>query len=264
MRNRLGVAAGLLFAWTVAAAAAGETPLLPGETVRAENDGAEAKTVTVATFEHVPTSSSYAVRGRVRCENVAPGAYLELLNTLPGQGTYFTRALDGAGPMAKLEGTSPARAFELPFHLMDAKPASVTLTLNVRLPGAGVVELSDLSLVDDAGGASALSGQPRFFAGLAIAAAVYFAVLGMVAGLCVPKGRGRPWVAGLLGVGLAAGVGLMLAGVYGWRAGWPSAEWALCLQVGGIAFAVLLPNAFLIRQRYRQAELRKIRAMDCG
>ena len=97
---------------------------------------------------------AYAVDGFVRYEGVESDGFLEMWNHLPakkgdaeiGQ-SFFSRTVDVSGPMGKLSGDSDWRAFQLPAIINDGTGRRpLKLTLNVVLPGEGIVEIRGLRL----------------------------------------------------------------------------------------------------------------------
>ena len=113
---------------------------------KVENNQSASKTVTVKTLDYRPTSPIYVVSGQVQYQDVEGAAYLEMWNIMPDGNRYFSRTVMDSGTMRKIQGTSKWRKFELPFNLMDAKPESVTLEINVVMPGKGTIELSDITI----------------------------------------------------------------------------------------------------------------------
>ena len=92
----------------------------------------------------------YALRGELRHRDVEGAAYLEMWTVLPDGGRYFTRTLAEMGPMGSLRGSSAGwRAVELPFDLGESGRMPARVVLNVVLPGAGVVDIGALELVDE-------------------------------------------------------------------------------------------------------------------
>ena len=118
------------------------------DTLKVQNDRTELKTVTVKTMTHRPRSSSYVVSGQVQYQGVKGEAYLEMWTVMPDGSRYFSRTLEKSGTMQKIQGTSKWRNFELPFNLMDAKPDSVTLEINVVMPDKGTIEISSVTVSD--------------------------------------------------------------------------------------------------------------------
>lgn len=135
--------------WTVDAADAGEVMEEGGRTfLRLE--GADRPLVLQVLSLEEPSlhGPRYALRGDVRYRDVEGAAYLEMWTELPGGGRYFTRTLAEVGPMAGMRGSSDWRPVELPFDLTGSDETPERLVVNVVLPGAGTVDLSNLELVD--------------------------------------------------------------------------------------------------------------------
>src|SRR5262245_42021546 len=101
---------------------------------------------TVLQLDHpdVP-SHRYVLSGRVRYEGVEGDGYVEMLNTFPGRGTFFTRTRGEAGTMAKLTGSSDWRDLELPF-MSEPGLLPEKIVVNVVLQGKGTVYLAPLSM----------------------------------------------------------------------------------------------------------------------
>jgi hypothetical protein len=90
------------------------------------------------------------VSGKVRYNDVEGDAYLEMWNHMPDGSKYISRTLADFGPMRQIQGTSDWRTFELPFYLMELKPESVTLEINVVMPGKGTIELAEEMTIGEA------------------------------------------------------------------------------------------------------------------
>jgi hypothetical protein len=104
-------------------------------------------TITLVTIERPAIRMTrYAIRGRVKYDNVAPGSYLEMWNHLP-EGAFFTRTLSAGGPMGRLDGSSGWRTFVLPFTNREGGAPPQKLVVNIVMQGAGTVEIGPLELV---------------------------------------------------------------------------------------------------------------------
>lgn len=146
-------AAGKLVSGTVVARPEG----LAGASLRVTHAEATPTTITLVTIDRPAIRMTrYAIRGRVKYENVAPGSYLEMWNHLP-EGTFFTRTLGEAGPMRRLDGSSGWRAFVLPFTNREGGAPPRKLVINVILQGTGTVEIGPLELVQFAPGEDPLA-----------------------------------------------------------------------------------------------------------
>jgi hypothetical protein len=88
------------------------------------------------------------------------------------------------------------------------------------------------------------------------------AILGTLGGICVPRGKCKGWVLGLMAFNLVAGVALLTAGIVGLTAHQPYAVWYPLVLGGGILGFVnagLLP---VVRARYREADRRRLQAEE--
>lgn len=96
------------------------------------------------------TARCYAIRGRVRYEDVGGAGFLEMWSYFADGSQYFSRTLETGGALQMLSGDSPWRDFALPFDLgpnpNQAKPNR--LVVNLVLPESGTVWISNLELVE--------------------------------------------------------------------------------------------------------------------
>ncbi len=62
---------------------------------------------------------AYALRGRIRYENVDAIGYVEMWNNFPEpkKGSYFSRTMAPSGPLGHLKGSSPWRELQIPFFI---------------------------------------------------------------------------------------------------------------------------------------------------
>jgi hypothetical protein len=86
--------------------------------------------------------------------------------------------------------------------------------------------------------------------------------LGTLAGILAPRGRGRGLVLGLWIVMIVVSIGLLAAGVVALATGQPYGVWYGLGLAGLIGSVVLGSLFFVVRQRYREAEMRQMRAAD--
>ena len=254
---RLAILVLALAAWPSTAAA--EPLRISGDALAAQHDlaaapievhgGSAASAQTVVEIESPPVSGdSYALRGMVEYTGVAGDGYLELWSLFPDGSRYFSRTLDVSGPMAKLSGTSPARPFTLPFFLNGSPARPSRLVVNVVLPGAGSVRLSELRF-DPAGAASVAPGawwsppQGGMIGGILGGA---LGVLGGLVGVLCSLGRGRRLVLGALAAMAAVGSASAVAGAAALALGQPYEVWYPLLLPGVLAAVLgiaLRPNA---------------------
>ena len=237
-------------------------PILDG-IVKVENDQSKQKSETIATLEHRPTSSRYAVHGLVQYRDVEGTAYLEMLNIMPDGSRYFSRTLGWYGPTRKIQGNSGWRKFELPFNLMQSKPESVTLEINVVMPGKGTIEVSELTVSDSYSNEWFNGSTAGWIGGLAgSAVGIYGALFGCLAGFLVPRGKGRSLLIAMVALGFAVGIASLLVGIFAVFSGQPYHVWYGFTLIGGL-LVFILPVAFsTIGKQYDQFEQRRMQALD--
>lgn len=210
------------------------------------------------------TGDSFAVHGRVAFEGVVGHAYLEMWSVFPDGSRYFSRTLDEQGPMARLHGSAPARAFTLPFFLTPGAPRPVRLELAVVLPGAGRVVVSELALHSGAAAATTPGAwwSPETAGWIGGAAGSAVGVLGAVIGTLCSLGRGRRFViAGLLALGVS-GLLLLAVGGIALALGQPYEVWYPLLLMGVLDPVLAFSLLRTARRRYEEIELRQMRALD--
>ena len=239
--------------------------------VKIENNQAIRKSTTIATVKYHPTSSMYVVRGRIRYWDVEGSAYLEMWSAMPDGNRYFSRTLSENGPMQKIQKTSDWRTFELPFNLMDAKPESVTLEINVVMPGKGKIEVAGLTVGDwQMGKQLAEEGQAWWsertgglIGGLlGSVIGIFGGVFGTICGFLVQRGKGKRWILGMIYSSIAVGAVLLIGGLAALCIGQPYHVWYPLLLCGGImsiVFVCILPGIYC---GYARAERRRMEALD--
>lgn len=227
-----------------------------------------AKVFTVLRLARPPISRPvYALSGQVAYMDVDGQGYLELLNYFPGGAVYFTRTLGAGGPMAALRGSSSPRRFTLPFQCTADFPAPTQLELRVVLPGRGKVILSPPRLAQydrveaalrepgawwDARGAGVVGGVGGALAG----------VLGGLAGMLAGRGKARRAALTLNRVMAVIGVLLLPLGGLALFRGQPFTVTYPLLLLGALLAGISLPMDRILRRRYQQIELGKMRARD--
>jgi hypothetical protein len=241
---------------------------LPDEVFIVENDQSVQKTERVATIEYRPSSSAYVVRGQVQYRDVEGTAYLEMWNVMPDGKRYFSRTLEERGTMRPIQGSSDWRYLDLPFYLMDYRPESVTLEINVVMPGKGTIELTDLSVRDMLiflpGGGEWFDVRTSGIIGatLGTLGGCFGALIGILCGFLVPRGKGRRLVLGMIVFIFIMGVIHLVIGISALCHWQPYHVWYPFVLTGGL-LVVIPPIAFsAIRKQYEQAELRKLQALD--
>lgn len=215
---------------------------------------------TIVQVDNPPVAShQYVVRGRVKYEDVAGTAYLEMWSDFGAQGAHFSRTLGEVGPMRLITGTSNWRDIELPFFAEPGmRPARITI--NVVMPGKGTIQLSPLTL-QSLDSASAWWTPPQGGLVGGIGGSV-LGILGGAIGFLASRRRGRTVVMSLIATGLACGACFLVAGVIALCLRQPFFVVYPLLLLGGITTVVLGFNAPTILRRYREEELRKMAALD--
>lgn len=213
------------------------------------------------------TKQHYAVRGRVRYEDVGGSGFLEMWSYFPDGSQYFSRTLDTGGGMQMLSGDSEWREFVVPFDLgpdpQQAKPNR--LVVNLVLPESGTVWISDLELIE-------LDGPPNLYAGawwtgrsggmLGGGIGGLLGLLLALAGTLIGIGRGR----GLANVILVGTTGLgalsLITGFVALADEQPYPVTYPLFLIGALALFFGIGGLLLARLSYRQRELRQMQALD--
>lgn len=253
-----------------------ESPVTRGEVVPGDNGQPDRLRITKKTegdevfllrqIEAPPIkTSSYAIRGIVRYENVAGAGFLEMWNHFPDEGEYFSRTLDISGPMGKITGSSPDRRFILPFHTLGKSAAPDKLTVNLVLRGPGTVEIGPLELIPIEA-MTAMNGSDWWTnsAGGLIggiggcALGITGALIGVLAGL----GKGKRFVIALAAMLITCGIVAVTVGTYAATAGQSFVVYYPLLLLGGMMTVSGSVVATVVPKRYRDHELRRMRALD--
>ena len=110
------------------------------------------QSIPIATIERPAIRQrAYMLRGAVKYEGVLGDGFLEMWNHFPQPRAVsaFSRTMDRNGPMGLIQGDSPWREFQLPFMINDDSfPSPEKLDVNVFLPTAGTIWISDLELIE--------------------------------------------------------------------------------------------------------------------
>jgi hypothetical protein len=221
--------------------------------------GTPSTTTIINCGEPAISTHRFAVRGKVKYEGVAGDGYLELWSDFGHQGQFFTRSLASWGRLQKLSGSSGWREFELPFY---AKPGMRPreLTLNVVLPGAGKVIVSQPLLVSlNASHEWWTEPQAGLLGGVL---GTLMGILGALIGVLSSRGNWRSLTLGLYGLGLATSGVALIAGVAAVCFRQPWHVYYPLFLVGVIGGLVLGGNLWMLFQRFQADELRRITAVD--
>ena len=114
-------------------------------------------------------SPVYALTGKIRYSDVEGDAYLQMNNDFGETGVFHTMAIEEAGPLGKISGSSHWRAFVLPFFANrgelsgDGDLVPDELTLLLHLPQSGTVTIRDVKLYRYAADEDPLASVPQGF-----------------------------------------------------------------------------------------------------
>ena len=220
-------------------------------------------TVTVAEVESPGiTKDRYAVKGRVRYENVSGDGYVEMWNVFE-DGRYFTRTNGEQGPMRKITGDSDWRSIVLPFDATGAKAPPRSLVINVVLPGRGSVTLDTLTLVELEQGEmpSGVNDSAAFVMWGGIGGAA-FGVLAGLLGWLGSQGKAKRFVLTGFRMMMAAGGVALAVGAIALFQGMPYHVYYPLLLIGAISLLVPASTLPRLSRRYQKLELRRMSALD--
>ena len=198
-------------------------------------------------------------QARVRCENVAKGACIEMLCAFPGKGEFFSRAVPQT-----LTGTQEWRDSQTSFFLKEGEVPE-KISLGLRFEGPGIVWMDNVLLTKVSNSIWNPWGNPGAFLG--VIGGGLGALVGIWGGWCgilAGRGRARRFV---LGSGVAITLlGAVLFGIalcmylFGM-------EWDYCYPIGltgCILTLVVGLNLRGIRRRYDEAEKSRMQAQDAA
>jgi hypothetical protein len=238
-----------------------------GRGLRLVQEGAGPVTLPLLTIERPGIRSErYALRGRVKYDRVAPGAYLEMWSYLP-EGAFFSRTLAQSGPMQSLEGSSGWRPFVIPFFNRAGGSSPQKLAFNLVLKGAGRVEIGPVELVQFAPDENPLGRSSAWWSGreagiLAAIAGSALGILGALVGWLGSAGRAKGFVLNTLKAIAWAGLAVCLLGAGAFLGGQPYEVYYSLVLLGGISATLgfFLPRS--LSKRYQDLELRRMQALD--
>lgn len=239
-------------------------------------DSGALKVEFTGTVESVPlvrvpltgVDKPYVYRARIKSADLSSQAYLEMWSEF-GDASYFSRALD-----QPLTGDTDWRQCEAPFFLQPSDPRPQSATLGIRMEGPGTVWIDDMTLQsmvaapvlaespNTVGWATASGlGWSRFWRWASALFGILAGCWGAAVGYFAPRGQGQPVILAVGIAFIAAGICSLLYGI--WAAfTLPILEAIPALVLGGVDLIMFLPLMYITRRRYREAEMRRMQAMD--
>ena len=230
------------------------------------NDGGP-RTLKVLSLENPGIRRArYALRGDVSYESVQGDSYLEMWSTFP-KGRFFSRTLEASGPMGRLSGSSPARAFLLPFFAEPGGALPSEVSLNVVLAGAGTVTLEHVRLVQFEDDENPLAVAGAWWDGrtAGLVGGLAGSVIGCLGGLIgTLAGLGKARRIAIVGLKtmLAFGLVCLVLGVVALVRSQPYEVFYPLLLLGLVCATLPLFLIGTVRRRYEELELRRMRAQD--
>ena len=223
-------------------------------------------TVPLVTIEQPGiTLPAYALRGRLRYEEISGTAYMEMWSHFPDGGAYFSRTLAKDGPMQSLQGSSGWRDLVLPFSAAGTAQRPSKLVLNVVFPGKGRVRLSPLTLSQYRDGEDPMAVSGAWWTDRGIIGGIggsLLGVLGAAIGILCSKGRSRSLVIGTMVTLAVIGAVVLLLGLWALFAGQPYGVYYPLLLTGGLDAVIFGALIRVARRRYAEIELRRMGAAD--
>ncbi len=219
------------------------------------------------------SSPVYALKGRIRYEDVEGEGFLQMDNHFGELGTFYTKTVAQAGPLRNITGSSNWRTFVLPFYAnsgdqdADAPPVPEKLTLTLFLPGAGTVSIGDVALYQYAPGEDPLAMAGGWFGGrvaglLGAIGGTLLGIWGAVIGVLSARGKARGFVLGSANALLGIGVFCLIGGVVALGMGQPYAVYYTLFLFGVIIVAVIGTMRRSLASRYEEVELKRMQSMD--
>jgi hypothetical protein len=180
------------------------------------------------------SSPVYALKGRVRYENVDGDGFLQMDSHFGEMGTFFSKSLAPSGPLGKISGSSDWRPFVLPFYASNgdqpggAAPIPQELTLSLYLPGPGTVSISDVGLYQYAHGEDPLQQTGQWFGNrsaalVGAASGGLIGLWGALIGVLSARGKARGFVLSSANALLIIGIASLVAGVIAFASAQPYA-----------------------------------------
>jgi len=219
------------------------------------------------------SSPVYALKGRIRYEDVQGEGFLQMDNHFGERGTFFTKTVAPAGPLGNISGSSDWRTFVLPFYTnsddqtADMPPVPEKLTLTLFLPGAGTVSIGDVALYQYARGEDPLQMTGEWFGSrtaglLGGIGGTLLGLWGALIGIVASRGKARGFVLASANAMLVIGVVCLVGGIAALVTGQPYAVYYTLLLFGIILVAVIGMLRRGLVARYEQLELQRMQSMD--
>ena len=218
------------------------------------------------------TRPGYAIIGQIRAQSVIGKAYLETLNHF-GTQAAFSRTVAKSGPMKLITGDEPWREFMIPFLLLETAPkAPDKIELIVVLPATGTIELRDVRLVQSDGqqlpivtqNASNAWWSNRSAGIIGGGGGAFLGLLGALIGVLTSMGNAKRVVQGVFAFMLfVCGISL-LVGLVALVMNQPYAVYYPLLLLGFLGVCLPLSLWRSVMNRFTQAEMQRLDAMDAG
>lgn len=219
------------------------------------------------------TSPVYALKGRIRYEDVEGEGFLQMDNHFGERGTFFTKTLAPTGPLGRISGSSDWRAFVLPFYAdsgdqsRGSAPLPEQLTLTLFLPGSGTVSIGEVGLYQYAPGEDPLQAAGQWFSNrsaglLGAIGGTLLGLWGAVIGIASSRGKARAFVVASANAMLVIGILCLVAGAVAAALRQPYAVYYTLLLFGVILVAVMGMLRGTLVARYEQLELKRMQSMD--
>lgn len=219
------------------------------------------------------SSPVYALKGMIRYEGVEGDGFLQMDNHFGEKGTFFTKSLAPAGPLAKISGSSDWRPFVLPFYANTgdqaggAAPLPEKLSLSLYLPGAGTVSIGQVALYQYAGGEDPLQASGQWFSNrsAALLGAIGGSLIGLwgaMIGIVSARGKARGFALGSANALFVIGMISLVGGVVALATAQPYAVFYPLLLIGIIVVVVFGKLRGSLTARYEQLELKRMQSMD--
>ena len=256
-----------------------EDSLEEGSVLALENAADAPQTTTFARIENPGiTASNYAVRGRVRYQDVEGVGYLEMWSLFPDGARYFSRTLGDVGPMQSISGSSDWREFVLPFSLADAPQRPRALILNLTLAGRGSVFIgplrlaqyeSEQELMAALGESAGEVGPPGWWnravgAVLLVLGSCALVLAGGLTFWLARRGQARAWGVAFPWCTLLLGCGALIGGFSATMARQPAWVQNPLIGLGFLAILLGVVLLKLIPARYAALQTRRERSQNLG